>query len=212
MEERSRAVAGTRPGGGTLALVLAGGSGTRLGGLTEWRAKPAVPFGGHYRTVDFTLSNCVNSGIRRIALLTQYKSQSLIRHIQESWGFARRELDEFIEIWPAQQRRSERWYLGTVDAVHQNRDLIETIDPEHILVLAGDHIYAMDYAPLLAEHAMTRADVTVGCVEVPIEEAHSFGIVGIERDGRVRSFIEKPERPIPRPGRRDVTLASMGIY
>ena len=195
-----------------LALILAGGTGTRLKGLTEWRAKPAVPFGGHYRTVDFTLSNCINSDIRRIALLTQYKSQSLIRHVQGAWSFLRPELGEFIEIWPAQQRAGERWYTGTVDAVHQNRDLIEALDPEHVLVLAGDHVYAMDYSLMLAEHAANRAEITVGCVEVPVHEAQSLGIVGVDRGGRVRSFVEKPERPLPSPGRCNVTLASMGIY
>ncbi len=212
MEQASRAATDRAREGDTLALVLAGGSGTRLRGLTEWRAKPAVPFAGHYRTVDFTLSNCVNSGLRRIALLTQYKSQSLIRHIQRSWGILHRELGEFVEIWPAQQRLGERWYAGTVDALYQNRDLIEALAPDHVLVLAGDHVYAMDYSRMIAQHIANRADLTVGCVEVPVEDAQGFGIVGIDRDGRVRSFVEKPERPAPAPGRRDVTLASMGIY
>src|SRR5690606_27676021 len=194
-----------------LALILAGGNGTRLMGLTEWRAKPAVPFGGHYRTVDFTLSNCINSDIRRIALLTQYKSQSLIRHVERGWGFLRRELGEFIELWPAQQRCGERWYSGTVDAVHQNRDLIEAIDPKYVMVLAGDHVYAMDYSRMLDAHIEHGADITVGCVEVPLSEAHSFGIVGVDRNLRVRSFVEKPDRPEPSPESRDA-LASMGIY
>jgi len=211
MENSSRSAPRAR--GKTLALILAGGSGTRLKGLTEWRAKPAVPFGGHHRTVDFTLSNCVNSDIRRIALLTQYKSQSLIRHVQQGWSFLRRELGEFIEIWPAQQRCGERWYTGTVDAVHQNRDLIEAIDPDHVLVLAGDHVYSMNYARMLDAHVAARADITVGCIEVPVDEARrTYGIVGMDRDGRVRSFVEKPDRPQPCPGRPDVTLASMGIY
>ena len=196
-----------------LALILAGGNGTRLKGLTEWRAKPAVPFGGHHRAIDFTLSNCIISDIRRIALLTQYKSQSLIRHVQQGWGFLRRDLGEFIEIWPAQQRCGERWYTGTVDAVHQNRDLIEALDPDHVLVLAGDHVYSMDYRKMLEAHVATRAEITVGCVEVPIDEARrTYGIIGMDRDGRVRSFEEKPERPQPIPGRPDMTLASMGIY
>ncbi len=212
MEQASLAAPDRPRQGNTLALVLAGGSGTRLRGLTEWRAKPAVPFAGQYRTVDFTLSNCVNSGLRRIALLTQYKSQSLIRHIQHSWGFLHRDLGEFLEIWPAQQRVGERWYAGTVDAVCQNRDLIEALAPEHVLVLAGDHVYAMDYSRMLEQHVASRADLTVGCVEVPVEDARSFGIAGIDRDGRVRTFVEKPERPTPMPGRGDVTLASMGIY
>lgn len=212
MENSSRPVP-RRERSHTLALILAGGTGTRLKGLTEWRAKPAVPFGGHHRTIDFTLSNCINSDIRRIALLTQYKSQSLIRHVQQAWGFVRRELGEFIEIWPAQQRCGERWYMGTVDAVHQNRDLIEALDPDHVLVLAGDHVYSMDYSRMLDAHVATRAQITVGCVEVPIEEARrTYGIIGMDRDGRVRSFVEKPERPQPSSGRTDVTLASMGIY
>jgi glucose-1-phosphate adenylyltransferase len=211
MEHFSRVVSG-KGANRALALVLAGGSGKRLRGLTEWRAKPAVPFGGHYRTVDFTLSNCLNSGVRRIALLTQYKSQSLIRHIHHSWGFLRRELDEFIEIWPAQQRLGERWYAGTVDAVHQNRDLIEALDPDVILVLAGDHVYSMDYSPMIEQHVANRADVTVGCVEVPLAEADGYGILGVDRDARIRSFVEKPDRPLPPPGKRDVALASMGIY
>lgn len=207
--DRSRA---RRRRGDALALILAGGSGTRLKGLTEWCAKPAVPFGGHYRTIDFTLSNCINSNIRQIALLTQYKSQSLIWHVQQGWGLFRRELGEFIDIWPAQQRRGEQWYVGTVDAVHQNLDLIEAIDPKHVLVLAGDHVYAMDYSLMLDAHIQNRADITVACVEVPIAEAHSFGVVGLDRDGRVRSFVEKPECPQPSPGGTDVSLASMGIY
>ncbi|HEU4619228.1 MAG TPA: glucose-1-phosphate adenylyltransferase [Gammaproteobacteria bacterium] len=212
MEHRSRLASSWGADHSTLALVLAGGHGKRLRGLTEWRAKPAVPFGGHYRTVDFTLSNCLNSGIRRVALLTQYKSQSLIRHIHHSWGFLRRELDEFIEIWPAQQRLGERWYSGTVDAVHQNRDLIEALDPEVVLVLAGDHVYSMDYSRLLEQHAAKRADLTVACVEVPIGDGSNFGIVGADRDGRVRSFVEKPEHPSPAPGKYEVALASMGVY
>lgn len=217
MEERRHAVppaarASMTRRGGVLALILAGGNGSRLKGLTEWRAKPAVPFGGQYRTVDFTLSNCINSGMRRIALLTQYKSQSLIRHIHQGWSFLRRELDEFVEIWPAQQRLGEHWYAGTVDAVYQNRDLIEALDPDHVLVLAGDHVYSMDYSAMLRQHVANRADISVGCVEVPLEEAHAFGVVGIDRDCRVRSFVEKPDKPAPSPGRRNATLASMGIY
>ncbi|MFS8609033.1 MAG: glucose-1-phosphate adenylyltransferase [Gammaproteobacteria bacterium] len=194
-----------------LALVLAGGNGTRLHGLTARRAKPAVPFGGQYRTIDFTLSNCINSGIRRIAVLTQYKSQSLIRHVEQGFRFLRRELGEFVEIWPAQQRCGERWYSGTVDAVHQNRDLIEALDPEQVLVLAGDHVYAMDYSRMIDAHVESGAQITVGCVEVPLSEAHAFGIVGADGNGRVRSFVEKPEHPEPCRGDRDA-LASMGIY
>lgn len=195
-----------------LALILAGGPGTRLKGLTEHRAKPAVPFGAHYRVIDFTLSNCVNSGLRQIALLTQYKAQSLIRHVQTAWSFAPRELGEFIEVWPAQQRRGERWYAGTGDAIHQNLDLIESLAPDLVLVLAGDHVYSMDYRPMLRAHIVKGADITVGAVEVPLQEARGFGVLATERDGRVHSFVEKPERPPPMPGRTDVTLASMGIY
>lgn len=211
MEEDS-APAGSRSRGSALALILAGGTGSRMKGLTQSRAKPAVPFGGHYRTIDFTLSNCINSDLRRIALLTQYKSQSLIRHIQQGWSFLRRDLGEFIEVWPAQQRCGERWYAGTVDAVHQNRDLIEALNPEHVLVLAGDHVYAMDYSLMLQAHAESGAEITVGCVEVPVEQAGSFGIVGTDRDFRVRSFVEKPEHPPQSRGRQGMTLASMGIY
>ncbi len=212
MENPSRSVSRRRRSN-PLALILAGGSGTRLKGLTERRAKPAVPFGGHHRTIDFALSNCINSDIRRIALLTQYKSQSLIRHLQHGWGFLRRELDEFVEVWPAQQRCGERWYCGTADAIHQNRDLMEALDFEQALILAGDHVYAMDYSRMLDAHIERRAEVTVGCIEVPLEDARrSYGVVSLERDGRVKSFVEKPERPQPAPGRADMTLASMGIY
>src|SRR5690606_32902331 len=212
MENSSRS-ASRRETSRTLALILAGGNGTRLKGLTEWRAKPAVPFGGHHRAIDFTLSNCINSDIRRIALLTQYKSQSLIRHVQQGWDFLRRELGEFIEIWPAQQRCGERWYMGAVDPGHQHRDLIGALDPDHVLVLARDHGSSIDYSRMLEAHVAARAEITVGCVEVPIDEARrTYGIIGMDRDGRVRSFDEKPDRPQPTPGRSDMTLASMGIY
>lgn len=197
---------------GTLALVLAGGNGSRLHGLTESRAKPAVPFGGHCRTVDFTLSNCVNSGIRRIAVLTQYKSQSLIRHIHQGWRFCRPELGEFLEIWPAQQRCGKRWYTGTADAVHQNRDLIAELDPDHVLVLAGDHVYAMDYGRMLESHRSKRADITIACVEVPLAEASAYGIVEQDESRRVLTFLEKPEHPTPIPGKPGLASASMGIY
>ena len=194
----------------TLALVLAGGNGTRLGGLTRTSAKPAIPFGGHYRIVDFTLSNCINSGIPHVALLTQYKAQTLIRHVQRRWQA--RGFSDSIEIWPAQQRQGERWYLGTADAVHQNRDLILSMDPDYVLVAAGDHVYAMDYAHLIADHVAHGADATVSCVEVPVAEAHDFGIVGVDARMRLRGFEEKPAQPRARPGRRAVALASMGIY
>ena len=196
----------------SLALVLAGGTGTRLAGLTAWRAKPAVPFGGHFRTIDFTLSNCINSGIRQIALLTQYKSQSLIRHVQGGWGFLHRELNEFVDIWPAQQRQGERWYSGTVDAVYQNLDLIQTIDPEYVLVLAGAQIYSMDYAALLDTHVSHRADLTVGCVEVPLEDAGEYGVVTLDRGSRVRGFVERPLASMRDPDADNPPRALMGVY
>ncbi len=197
----------------TLALVLAGGRGTRLSSLTDWRAKPAVPFGGKFRIIDFPLSNCINSGIRRIAVLTQYKSHSLIRHIQMGWGFLRGEFNEFVELFPAQQRVDETsWYAGTADAVFQNIDILLSHAPRHILVLAGDHIYKMDYGAMLAEHVKNRADFTVGCIEVPLGEASAFGVMEVDEKMRIRKFVEKPAAPEPIPGRQDVALASMGIY
>lgn len=197
----------------TLALVLAGGRGSRLRQLTDWRAKPAVPFAGKFRIIDFTLSNCVNSGIRRMGVLTQYKAHSLIRHIQKGWGFLGGQLGEFLELLPASQRISEEsWYMGTADAVYQNLDIIRNHHPGHVLILAGDHIYKMDYGKMLVRHVDTAADLTVGCVEVPITEARAFGVMSIEEDGRIRQFREKPEHPEPMPGRQDLALASMGIY
>jgi len=197
----------------TLALVLAGGRGTRLNALTDWRAKPAVPFGGKFRIIDFPLSNCINSGIRRIAVLTQYKSHSLIRHIQMGWGFLRGEFNEFVELFPAQQRVDDSsWYSGTADAVYQNIDILLSHAPAYILVLAGDHIYKMDYGTMLAEHVHSNADFTVGCIEVPISEASAFGVMQVDEEMRIRKFVEKPATPEPMPGRDDVALASMGIY
>ncbi|MEQ9462993.1 MAG: glucose-1-phosphate adenylyltransferase [Haliea sp.] len=196
----------------TLALVLAGGRGTRLGGLTTERAKPAVPFGGNMRIIDFALSNCVNSGIRRIGVLTQYKAHSLIRHLSLGWGFMRGELGEFVEVLPAQQRTNEGWYNGTADAVFQNVDIIRAHDPRFVLILGGDHIYKMDYGALLATHVENHADVTVGCMEVPLAEATAFGIMEIEPDGRVCGFAEKPALPQPIPEQPGYALASMGIY
>lgn len=196
-----------------LALVLAGGRGSRLQKLTEWRAKPAVPFGGKFRIIDFALSNCVNSGIRRVGVLTQYKADSLIRHIQQGWGFLRGEFGEFIDIMPAQQRLVDSWYAGTADAVYQNLDILRQRDPKFILVLAGDHIYKMDYGLMLAAHVESQADLTIGCMEVTLQEASgAFGVLQIDQDSRVRNFIEKPLNPPPMPGRPDHTLASMGIY
>jgi glucose-1-phosphate adenylyltransferase len=197
----------------TMALILAGGRGSRLKHLTKWRSKPAVPFGGKFRIVDFPLSNCINSGIRRIGVLTQYKAHSLILHIQKGWGFLRGEFGEFVELWPAQQRIAETaWYSGTADAVFQNLDIIRSHNPEYILILAGDHIYKMDYGAMVAYHVETGADMTVGCLEVDLERAREFGVMSVDDEHRVRSFQEKPAQPDPIPGRSDAALASMGIY
>jgi glucose-1-phosphate adenylyltransferase len=196
----------------TLALILAGGRGTRLKQLTDWRAKPAVPFGGKFRIIDFPLSNCVNSGIRQVGVLTQYKAHSLIRHIQRGWGFLRGELDEFVELLPAQQRVETSWYEGTADAVFQNLDIIRSHLPRYVLILAGDHIYKMDYGPMLAAHVERGADVTVGCIEVPLDEARAFGVMKIDANNAVLEFREKPDQPEPMPGKTDTALASMGIY
>ncbi len=195
-----------------LALVLAGGRGSRLKEMTEWRAKPAVHFGGKFRIIDFVLSNCVNSGIRRIGVLTQYKAHSLIRHLVRGWSTFHSELGEFMEILPASQRTSDDWYRGTADAVYQNLDIIRTYGPEFVFVLAGDHIYKMDYGQMLAFHQEKNADLTVGCVQVSLDEARGFGVMAVDEDHRVSRFDEKPARPIPMPGSRDVALASMGIY
>lgn len=196
----------------TLALILAGGRGTRLKQLTDWRAKPAVPFGGKFRIIDFPLSNCVNSGIRQVGVLTQYKAHSLIRHIQRGWGFLRGELGEFVEVLPAQQRIETSWYEGTADAVLQNLDIIRSHAPSYVLILAGDHIYKMDYGTMLAAHVESGADVTVGCIEVPVAEASAFGVMNVADDGRVLEFNEKPANPASMPGKPGVALASMGIY
>lgn len=196
----------------TLALILAGGRGSRLKQLTTWRAKPAVPFGGKFRIIDFPLSNCLNSDIRRIGVLTQYKSHSLLQHIQRGWSFLRGEFGEFVELMPAQQRIQESWYAGTADAVYQNLDILRTHDPKYVLILAGDHIYKMDYGPMLAHHADHNADMTVGCIEVPIEEASAFGVMTVDNNCRVKEFSEKPAKPDPIPGRDDTALVSMGIY
>lgn len=196
----------------TLALILAGGRGTRLKDLTRWRVKPAVPFGGKFRIIDFPLSNCVNSGIRSVSVLTQYKSHSLIRHIQQGWNYLRSDFGEFIEILPAQQRIQESWYSGTADAVYQNLDIIRNHKPQYVLVLAGDHVYKMDYGPMLAHHVEQGADMTVGCLAVSLKEASSFGVMSIDERLRVTRFDEKPANPQPIPGRSDAALASMGIY
>jgi len=196
----------------TVALILAGGRGTRLRKLTEWRVKPAVHFGGKYRIIDFTLSNCVNSGIRRMGILTQYKADSLIRHIQKGWGFLRGELGEFVDLLPAQQRLHDKWYLGTADAVYQNLDILRNYRPQHVLILAGDHVYKMDYGAMLAYHADNDADLTVACIEVPVKDASAFGVMQVDEQSRIIDFKEKPEFPPCIPGRSDMALASMGIY
>jgi glucose-1-phosphate adenylyltransferase len=197
----------------TLALVMAGGRGSRLMQLTTTRAKPAVPFGGKFRIIDFTLSNCINSGIRRVGVLTQYKSHSLIRHLQQGWGFLRGQFGEFVELLPAEQRsENPSWYSGTADAVFQNIEFIKQHQPAQVLVLAGDHIYKMDYGPMLAQHAKSGAQITVGCLEVPLAEATSFGVMAVDGNSRVVEFDEKPSQPKSIPGRDGVALASMGIY
>jgi glucose-1-phosphate adenylyltransferase len=198
--------------GGTLAMIMAGGRGERLRGLTEHRCKPATPFGGKFRIVDFVLSNCVNSGIRKICLLTQYKSQSLIQHVQRGWSYLRGEFGEFIDVVPAQQQVGKHWYRGTADCVFQNLDYVRQNHPKHVLVLAGDHIYKMDYGPMIAYHVEKGADITVGVVEVPINDAREFGVLSVTEWNRVTRFAEKPPQPEPMPGRSDVALASMGIY
>ncbi len=197
----------------TLALVLAGGRGSRLYDLTDEEAKPAVPFGGKFRIIDFPLSNCVNSGIRRIAVPTQYKSHTLIQHVQRAWGFFRGEINEFVELWPAQQQtRAESWYRGTADAVFQNLDIIDHHAPDYILILAGDHIYRQDYSKLIAHHIAQAADLTISCVEVPIDKARAFGVVKANEAGEIVEFLEKPQDPPCIPGNPTQAYASMGIY
>ena len=196
----------------TLALILAGGRGSRLKQLTLWRAKPAVPFGGKFRIVDFPLSNCLNSGIRRVGVLTQYKAHSLLQHLQRGWSFLRGEFGEFVELLPAQQRIESSWYAGTADAIYQNLDIIRNHNPEYVLILAGDHIYKMDYGPMIAQHVEQGADMTVGCLEVDLDMARAFGVMTVDDEGRVLKFDEKPDEPTPMPGSPDTALASMGIY
>ncbi|PZX17537.1 glucose-1-phosphate adenylyltransferase [Palleronia aestuarii] len=197
----------------SMAFVLAGGRGSRLKQLTDNRAKPAVYFGGKTRIVDFALSNALNSGIRKMAIATQYKAHSLIRHCQRGWSFFQAERNEYLDILPASQRVSEdKWYVGTADAVTQNIDIIDSYGIEYILILAGDHIYKMDYEMMIAEHVETGADVTVGCLTVPREEASAFGVMAVDDDLRITSFLEKPADPPGMPGDDTQTLASMGIY
>jgi glucose-1-phosphate adenylyltransferase len=199
----------------TIALVLAGGRGSRLKQLTDRRAKPAVYFGGKFRIIDFALSNCLNSGIRRMAVVTQYKSHSLMRHLQRGWSFLRAELNEMVDVLPAQQRMGdEHWYRGTADAVYQNLDIIQTRSTPHdyVVVLAGDHIYKMDYSVMLMDHVQRGLGCTVGCIEVPRMEATAFGVMAVDDERRIVEFLEKPADPPPMPGNPEVALASMGIY
>ena len=196
-----------------VALVLAGGRGSRLKSLTDDRAKPAVYFGGKFRIVDFALSNCLNSGIRRIGVITQYKSHSLLRHLQRGWAFLRAEMNEFVDLLPAQQRVDEEsWYRGTADAVYQNQDILAAYGADYIVVLAGDHVYKMNYAIMLADHVAMGRDCTVGCIEVDREEAKAFGVMAVDERRNITSFVEKPEDPPCIPGKPDRALASMGIY
>jgi glucose-1-phosphate adenylyltransferase len=196
----------------TLAVIMAGGRGERLKHLTDHRCKPATPFGGKFRIIDFVLSNCVNSGIRRVSIMTQYKAHSLIQHIQRGWGYLRGEFDEFVEVIPAQQQLGTSWYRGTADSLYQNLQIIRLHHPRHVLVLAGDHIYKMDYGPMLASHVEKRADITVGVVEVPREQATAFGVMSVDADYRITKFSEKPQEPEGIPGREQFALGSMGIY
>ncbi len=197
----------------TLALVLAGGRGSRLRDLTNVRAKPAVHFGGKFRIIDFALSNCMNSGVRRIGVITQYKSHSLLRHLQRGWSFLRNEMGEFVDLLPAQQRvDEEHWYRGTADAVWQNLDIIRDGQFEYILILAGDHIYKMDYSLMLADHVGSGRKLTVGCIDVPRREARGFGVMAIDEARHITDFVEKPQDPPAMPGHPEVSLASMGIY
>ncbi len=197
----------------TVAVVLAGGRGARLKQLTDWRAKPAVAFGGKFRIIDFTLSNCINSGIRRIDICTQYKSHSLLRHVQRGWSFLDGRFDEFVELMPAQQRTHGGWYQGTADAVYQNLDILRRQDPQLVLVVAGDHVYKMDYRRMIDEHVTRGAKLTIACIEAPMEDAASLGVMRTDWRGRVTAFQEKPQsNPFPIPGRPGKVLASMGVY
>jgi glucose-1-phosphate adenylyltransferase len=196
-----------------IALVLAGGRGSRLMNLTDRRAKPAVYFGGKFRIIDFALSNCLNSGIRRIGVITQYKSHSLLRHLQRGWAFLKSEMNEFVDLMPAQQRNDDdSWYRGTADAVYQNQDILASYRADYIVVLAGDHIYKMNYAIMLADHVAKGRDCTVGCIAVPREQASAFGVMAVDDKSMIVDFLEKPKDPPAMPGRPDMALASMGIY
>lgn len=196
----------------TLTIILAGGVGSRLHPLTADRAKPGVPFGGKYRIIDFTLSNCLHSGLRRVLVLTQYKSHSLQKHLRDGWSIFNPELHEYITMIPPQMRKGDSWYVGTADAIYQNLYLLERSGAEHVLILSGDHIYRMDYQAMVAEHIEKGADCTVGCMEVPISEASSFGVVSVDAQQKITGFLEKPKNPEPMPGDPNSVLASMGIY
>lgn len=203
----------TRLSNQAMAFVLAGGRGSRLEELTDRRAKPAVHFGGKSRIIDFPLSNALNSGVRKMAVATQYKAHSLIRHMQRGWGFFRAERNEYLDILPASQRVEEtKWYLGTADAVTQNIDIVDDYQVKYVIILAGDHVYKMDYEIMLRDHVEKGADVTVGCLTVPREEATAFGVMHVEATGRIVEFLEKPADPPGTPEDPDLALASMGIY
>ncbi|MEH2921891.1 glucose-1-phosphate adenylyltransferase [Samsonia erythrinae] len=197
----------------SVALILAGGRGTRLKGLTALRAKPAVHFGGKFRIIDFALSNCLNSGIRRIGVITQYQSHTLVQHIQRGWSFLNAEMNEFVDLLPAQQRHvTDHWYRGTADAIYQNLDIIRRYRAEYVVILAGDHIYKMDYSRMLIDHVEKGAECTVACLPVALEEAHAFGVMSVDKQHRILDFAEKPANPTPMPDCPDMALASMGIY
>jgi len=197
----------------SVALILAGGRGSRLKDLTATRAKPAVHFGGKFRIIDFALSNCLNSGIRRIGVITQYQSHTLVQHIQRGWSFLNEEMNEFVDLLPAQQRQStEHWYKGTADAVYQNLDIIRRYEAEYVVILAGDHIYKMDYSRMLVDHVEKGGECTVACLAVPLAEASEFGVMDVSEDYRIKSFLEKPQDPPSIPGQPDMALASMGVY
>ena len=197
----------------TLALVLAGGRGSRLKMLTDWRAKPAVPFGGKFRIIDFALSNCINSSVRQVFVLTQYKSHSLIRHLSRGWTSNQAERGEFVELIPAQQwTDDDSWYMGTADAVFQSLDIVSSHHPEYVLILAGDHVYKMDYGEMLAAHVESGADFTVACIDAPLSDAKDFGVMTVDNDYRITEFNEKPDNPQAMPGNANAALVSMGVY
>lgn len=197
----------------SVALILAGGRGSRLKDLTATRAKPAVHFGGKFRIIDFALSNCLNSGIRRIGVITQYQSHTLVQHIQRGWSFLNEEMNEFVDLLPAQQRHStEHWYKGTADAVYQNLDIIRRYEAEYVVILAGDHIYKMDYSRMLVDHVQKGGECSVACLAVPLAEASEFGVIDVGDDYQIKGFLEKPQNPPCIPGQPDMALASMGVY